>query len=448
MPPPAPGGALAPVEALPTSVTGFVGVADEGPLDSPVTVSSAAEYHAVFGPGLDAGRPLGHAVDLFFANGGAQAVVVRAPGPAPEQLVPPDGPGGLHALDDSGITVLVVPGLTADHPEQVRVALGWCAAYRAVLLLDLPPGPWTSGVRASLDEVGEHRERAAAYHPWVVVDGLAVPPSGAVAGVIARTDAQRGVWKAPAGVELRGIEGFTEALDRARTEELTGAGVNALRELPGRGRLVWGARTLAGAQTGDPATRYLSVRRLTDHVLASLTAGLDVVADRPGDAALWADVRRLSEDFLHALWRQGAFAGSRVDEACGVRCGPGQSMTEADVRAGRVVVSFWMAPVRPAEFDVHTLTLQAVPPAGRGRASSGPVDPVRVGLDRVDLGRVVSRYLEETEKNVGRILDHAQRSDPVLVVDEVDALFDRRTEGRASTGDSGAGGTSEEPGPR
>ncbi|WP_299518826.1 phage tail sheath subtilisin-like domain-containing protein [uncultured Serinicoccus sp.] len=455
MPPPAPRGTISPVEALPTAVTGFVGAAGEGPVDSPVTVRSAAAYHAVFGPSLDAGRPLGHAVDLFFAGGGTQAVVVRAAGPAPEQLVPTEGPGGLHALDHSGITVLVVPGLTTDHPEQVRVALARCAAYRAVLLLDLPPGPWTSDVGRRLDEVDEHRERAAAYHPWVVVDGLAVPPSGAVAGVVARTDAQRGVWKAPAGVELRGIDGFTEALDRTRTDELTDAGVSALREFPGRGRLVWGARTLAGAQTGDPAARYLSVRRLTDHVLASLTAGLAVVADRPSDAALWADVRRRTEQFLHALWLQGAFAGSKVDEAYGARCGPGQTMTEVDVRAGRVVLSFWMAPLRPAEFDVHTVTLQAaVPPTGLGQ----------VGRDRVDLGRVVSRYLGETEKNLGRVLDGAQRPGPVLGFDEADALFGRRARragstdeadalfGRRADGsptdDSGAHDPSEEPEPR
>ncbi|GAA4873671.1 phage tail sheath family protein [Serinicoccus chungangensis] len=451
MPPPAPGAPGTPIASLPTAVVGFVGAADTGPVGVPVTVSSAADYHAVFGPTLDADRPLGHAVDLFFGNGGQEAVVVRAAGPAAEQLVPPAGPGGVHALDDAGVTVLVVPGLTTDHPDQVRVALARCAAYRAVLLLDLPAGPWSARTRSSLDGLTEHRERAATYHPWVVVDGQAVPPSGAVAGVVARTDLERGVWKAPAGVELRGIGGFTESLDRLRTDELTGAGVNALREFPGRGRLVWGARTLAGAGAGDPGVRYLPVRRLTDHVLRSLVAGLRAVEGEPNDPALWAQARRLTEDFLHALWRQGAFAGARADDAFGARCGPGETMTEADVSAGRVVVSFWMAPLRPAEFDVHTLTLQTaatpsdVPeaegpdtdgsaggrPDGPHQVSSRP-DLVRVerrwtGLGRVDLGQVVSRYIGETEKNVGRVLDEAQGSGPALSFDEADALFGRRT---------------------
>ncbi|WP_130014814.1 phage tail sheath family protein [Serinicoccus sediminis] len=472
MPTPAPGAAGGPIVPLPTSVTGFVGAADDGPVGSPVTVTSAADFHDTFGISLGPDRPLGVAVDLFFANGGQQAVVVRAVGPAPEQLVPADGTGGVHALDRSGITVLVLPGLTSEHGDQVRAALERCAAYRAVLILDLPPGAWSSVTGVGLAGLGEHQGRAAAYHPWVLVDGMAVPPSGAVAGVVARTDAERGVWTAPAGVELRGIEGFAETLDRARTDELTAAGVNALREFAGRGRLVWGARTVAGARSGDPEWRYVPVRRLTDHVLSSVSAGLAFVADRPDDAALWVQVRRLVEDFLHGLWRQGAFAGVTADEAFGVGCGLGESMTEADVRAGRVVVSLWIAPSRPAEFDVHTLTLQAAGtasgtrqlegadthwsaggrPNGRRRASGRPgldrVERRRRGLGRVDLGRVMSRYIGETEKNVGRVLDEADRSGPLLAFDEADALFGRRTDGVESADGPEAADPPDEPDPR
>ncbi|WP_075958616.1 phage tail sheath family protein [Ornithinimicrobium sp. CNJ-824] len=214
-----PSAAGAPIKPLPTSVTGFVGAADAGPVGTPVTVTSAAHYHATFGPSLDSDRPLGHAVELFFANGGTSAVVVRSAGPAPAQLVPVEGPGGVHALDGSGVTVLVVPGLTAAHSDQMRVALGRCGASRAVLLLDLPPGPWGPTHEAALGAVTDHAERAAAYHPWVVVDGVTVPPSGAVAGVVARTDAERGVWKAPAGVELREVDASPR---RWRTRTWTG----------------------------------------------------------------------------------------------------------------------------------------------------------------------------------------------------------------------------------
>ncbi|WP_289017249.1 phage tail sheath subtilisin-like domain-containing protein [uncultured Ornithinimicrobium sp.] len=439
MPHTEPSTAGAPIQPLPTSVTGFVGAADAGPVDTPVTVTSAADYHATFGPSLDADRPLGHAVDLFFANGGTSAVVVRSAGPTPEQLVPEQGPGGVHALDGSGVTVLVVPGLTAAHPDQVRVALGWCAAYRAVLLLDLPPGPWGPAQEAALGAVTDHAERATAYHPWGVVDGVTVPPSGAVAGVVARTDAERGVWKAPAGVELRGVDGFAETLADEDVDRLVQAGVNPLRELPGRGRVVWGARTVAGGRSADPVARYVNVRRLTDHVLRSVMAGLGFVADERNDAALWARVRGLTEDFLHDLWRRGALQGAKPEQAYGVRCGPGETMTEADVLAGRVVVRLWFAPVRPAEFEVRTVHLQAAVAAGEGGSPAEPAPPVAprlvvpsvveepAAVRRVDLRRVVSRYIGETEKNLSRLFDRAQETGEVLLFDEADALFGKRT---------------------
>lgn len=430
MPSPEPSTAGAPIERLPTSVTGFVGASEDGPVDTPVTVTSAADYHATFGPGLDAARPLGHAVDLFFANGGRNAVVVRATGPDPDQLVPTDGAGGVHALGTSGITVLVLPGLTATHHDQVRTALAWCAAYRAVLVLDLPPGPWTTDTRTALDQVSEHRERAAAYHPWVVVGGVSLPPSGAVAGVIARTDAERGVWKAPAGVALRGIDSFTETIDADQNELLALAGVNALREFPGRGPTVWGARTIAGSRTAEPASRYLQVRRLTDHVLGSVTAGLQFVGAEHGERALWLRVRRLTEDFLHGLWLQGALAGTRPEDAYGARCGLGETMTEADVMTGHVVLSLWLAPVQPGEFDAHTLRLQSGMPSAPVM-SPAPVVEEEAPAFEVDLGRVVSRYLGETEKNLARLFDRAERAGRVLPIDEADALFGKRTKPRS-----------------
>lgn len=440
MPSPEPSTAGAPIQPLPTSVTGFVGAAEAGPVDTPVTVTSTAEYHATFGPSLDADRPLGHAVDLFFANGGTSATVVRAAGPAPEQLVPTEGGGGVHALDASGVTVLAVPGLTAAHHPQVSAALGRCAAYRAVLVLDLPPGPWDAATRAEVAQVGPYRERAAAYHPWLLVGGVTVPPSGALAGVFARSDAERGVWKPPANLGLHGVDGLNEALDDAAGQVLTQEGVNPLRELPGRGRLVWGARTLAGPRSAEPAHRYLHARRLTDHVLSSLVAGLGFVASEPNEAPLWARVRMLAEGFLHALWRRGALQGATPDQAYGVRCGLGETMTEADVAAGELVLSVFFATLKPAEFEAHTVRVQARAPGGMPSATGA--DPIRPGVaDRevapvalraVDLRRVVSRYIGETEKNLAELFDAAQRTGEVLLFDEADALFGRRTEVRDS----------------
>ena len=426
------------IRPLPPSVTGFVGACAQGPVDTPVAVTSAAEYHATFGPSLGADQPLGHAVDLFFTNGGTSAIVVRAQGPAPEQLVPVDGASGLHALDGSGVTVLAIPGLTATHHLQVSAALAFCAAHRSVLLLDLPAGPIDAVTRAGVQQTGPHRERAAAYHPWLTMGGVAVPPSGGVAGAIARTDAERGVWKAPANVALHGIDGFTEALGEEASEQLTQDGVNALREFPGRGRLVWGARTLAGSQSIEPAQRYLSVRRLTDHVLGSVAAGLQFVVFEPNDEPLWLRVRTMTENFLNGLWRAGALQGTKPEHAYGARCGLGVTMTQADLEAGRMILEVFLATVRPAEFDVHRLTFQTQAPGGAATAGdtqtlrTGRLSEVAASLHRVDLAQVVSRYIGETEKNLAEVFDAAERSGAVLVFDEADALFGRRTEVRDS----------------
>lgn len=443
MPHTEPSAAGAAIQPLPTSVTGFVGAADAGPLETPVLVTSAAHYHATFGPGPGADRPLGHAVDLFFANGGVSALVVRAAGPAPGQLVPDQGPGGVHALEGSGVTVLVVPGLTAADTDQVGAALERCAAWRAVLVLDLPPGPWGASTEHALGELTAHAERAAAYHPWVSAGGVSVPPSGALAGVIARVDAGRGVWKAPAGVELLGVDGLTQTVTAQEGDILSQAGVNALRDFPGRGLQVWGARTLAAARTADPSLRYVNIRRFSDHVVRSVSAGLGFVADEPGDAALWARVRQLGEDFLQDLWRQGALQGTKPEHAYWVRCGLGETMAQADVVAGRLVLELGLAPVRPAEFDVLRLHLQAlVPSAGPTTTRAGLLEvpssetpeppealepPETEQVRRVDLRRVVSRYIGETEKNLSRLLDQAARTGEVLLFDEADALFGRRT---------------------
>ena len=429
-----------PIQPLPTAVTGLVGACGQGPVDTPVTVTSAAEYHAIFGPSLGADQPLGHAVDLFFANAGTSAIVVRAQGPAPEQLVPVDGGSGLRALEDSGVTVLAIPGLTAAHHQQVSAALTFCAAHRAVLLLDLPAGPFDAVTRATVRQTGPHRERAAAYHPWLVVGGVQVPPSGAVAGAISRSDAERGIWESPANVALYGIDGFTEALGEEASELLTQEGVNALREFPGRGRLVWGARTLAGSQNIEPPQRYLSVRRLTDHVLGSLAAGMKFVVFEPNAEPLWLRVRALAENFLTGLWRAGALQGTKPEHAFGARCGLGVTMTQADLEAGRLILEVFLATVRPGEFDVHHLTFQTQTQAPGGAATAGDTQAVRAGRlsevaaspHRVDLAQVVSRYIGETEKNLAELFDAAERSGAVLLFDEADALFGRRSEVRDS----------------
>ncbi|HLS44738.1 MAG TPA: phage tail sheath subtilisin-like domain-containing protein, partial [Ornithinicoccus sp.] len=395
------------IEPLPTAVVAFVGSCDAGPVGQPVNLTSAAEYHAQFGPSLDASRPLGHAVDLFFGNGGAHAIVVRADA---DSLV-----DGVHALEGTGFTILVVPGLTVQHRDEVRAALERCAAYSAVLLLDLPDEPWIA-MQDDLAAVTEHRDRVAVYHPWVVVHGQRIPPAGAVAGVLARTDRERGVWKAPAGTgaQLLGVDSLAEQVNQSVGDAMTVAGVNALRDFGSRGLLVWGARTVASTTTPEPEHRYLPMRRLLDYVSRCVGSGLGPVVFEPNDAGLWGRVRVAVENFLQELWRQGALQGTKSSEAYYVRCGHGQTMTDLDVAGGRLVVEWGMSMLKPAEFVVMRLSL-----------ATGTVAHDALSV-RPELRREVSTYIGETEKNLAHIFE-LERTGP-LHFDEADALFGKRTE--------------------
>ncbi len=403
-----------PIRPLPTAVVAFVGACGEGPVGEPVTITSADDYHAQFGPSLDPDRPLGHAVDLFFANAADEttsAVVVRTDGS--------DVEAGVHALDGTGYTVLVLPGVTTAHTDQVRAALERCAAYAAVLLLDLPNGPWISA-QHDLDAITAHRERVAVYHPWMVVDGVSLPPAGAVAGVIARTDRERGVWKAAGGTSARlhGIDGLTEAVGQQVGDAMTVAGVNGLRDFGSQGHLVWGARTLASTATRLPEERYLPPRRLVDHVRRSVQTGLTGVVFEDDNPGLWTQVRLLVDEFLGGLWRAGALQGTKPEDAYFVQCGLGQTMTEQDVADGRVIVRWGMSVSKPAEFAISTVTLASA--------------VISRELLAHPLGPVVSRYIGETEKNLARSLEQAGRVARVLIFDEADAIFGRRTEIRDS----------------
>ena len=375
------------------SVTAFVGACAQGPVGTPVTVTSPADYHATFGPSLDASRPLGHAVELFFAGGGRSAVVVRAAGATPEDLVPEDGDPHAAVLDGTGVGVLVVAGLSVGHTVAVTRALRRCTAYSAVLLLDPPAGPWRSGTARDLAALTEHRERAAVFHPWVEVGGTALPASGAVAGVIARTDEQRGVWRAPAGTEagLRGVDGLLSELTDDDINELTGLGVNPIRDLPGYGPVVWGARVLGSVQSREPSERYLSVRRLVDHVHRSLRQGLGWAVVEPAAPETWGQVRSATTHFLHGLWRAGALVGSKESEAYFVRVGLGETMTEADLAAGRLVVTVGLATTRPAEFEVLQVTL----------LRDSPVDTAGLVLTRADGREDGEEWAENFERLPG-----------------------------------------------
>lgn len=181
-----------------------------------------------------------------------------------------------------------------------------------------------------------------------------LPPSPAIAGIYAKVDGSRGVWKAPANVSINSIYGVTDFITDAEQDTMnidpdTGKSVNAIRPFTGKGILVWGARTLEG---NSNEWRYISVRRFFIMVEESAKKATFPFVFEPNDAKTWIKVRAMLENYLSLLWRQGALAGAKPEHAFFVRCGLGQTMTAQDILEGRLIVEIGMAAVRPAEFII------------------------------------------------------------------------------------------------
>ena len=183
---------------------------------------------------------------------------------------------------------------------------------------------------------------------------ITLPPSSVMAGVYARVDKDRGVWKAPANVSLNSVIKPTKKITSEDQENLNidpvaGKSINAIRTFAGKGTLVWGARTLAG---NDNEWRYISVRRFFNMVEESVKKSSSWVVFEPNDANTWVKVRAMIENYLTILWRQGALAGAKAEDAFFVRVGLGQTMTPQDILEGRLIIEIGMAAVRPAEFII------------------------------------------------------------------------------------------------
>jgi phage tail sheath protein FI len=181
-------------------------------------------------------------------------------------------------------------------------------------------------------------------------------PCGAVAGVMARTDTERGVWKAPAGIAatLVGVPELNVPLTDAENGELNPLGVNCLRAMPAAGRVVWGARTMRGDDRLASEWKYVPVRRTALFIEESLYRGTHWVVFEPNDEPLWAQIRLNLGSFMHNLFRQGAFQGSTPQDAYFVRCDK-DTTTQNDIDLGIVNILVGFAPLKPAEFVVITI---------------------------------------------------------------------------------------------
>jgi uncharacterized protein len=198
---------------------------------------------------------------------------------------------------------------------------------------------------------------AAFYFPWIAISDprtgalKEVPPGGHVLGVYARNDEERGVFKAPTNESLRGVVQLTAHIDDSTQDPLNLRGINAIREFPGRGIRVWGARTLSSSSLW----KYVSVRRLFIFLERSIYEGTQWVVFEPNDERLWARVRDTIRLFLRTQWRLGALMGRREDEAFFITCDR-STMTQDDILNGRLICEVGIAPVRPAEFVIFRIS--------------------------------------------------------------------------------------------
>jgi len=275
-----------------------------------------------------------------------------------DQLAALFGETGIAANLDL-FNLVCVPGETTD--TVITDLQSKCAAQRAFLIVDSPANTDDATMRGDVvNYVGSDASYSAMYYPWVnAPDPLqkgairAFPPCGYVAGIMARTDARRGVWKAPAGTEatLNGVVGFDQPLNDARNGALNILGVNCLRSMPVYGNLVWGARTLDGDNNRGSEWKYVPVRRMALFLEESLFRGTQWVVFEPNDEPLWAQIRLNVGAFMNSLFRQGAFQGSTPREAYFVKCDR-TTTTQDDINRGVVNIHVGFAPLKPAEFVV------------------------------------------------------------------------------------------------
>ncbi|MEU5952115.1 phage tail sheath subtilisin-like domain-containing protein [Streptomyces sp. NPDC047525] len=271
----------------------------------------------------------------------------------------------LASIDD--IAVVAMPDTVrletdAESKQVVDALIEHCERLRYRIAIVDPPK------ESSISEVREFRARfdtkyGALYYPWVkITDPNAVPepgtptpivtlpPSGFIAGIYARSDAERGVYKAPANEVVLGITEFEHKVNYDQQSLLNPEGINALRFFEGRSNRVWGARTMSS----DPEWKYVNVRRLFIYLEHSIERATQWAVFEPNNERLWASIRQSIEDFLLVVWRTGALMGTRPEEAYFVRCDR-TTMSQNDLDNGRMICLIGVAPTYPAEFVIFRI---------------------------------------------------------------------------------------------
>jgi phage tail sheath protein FI len=268
------------------------------------------------------------------------------------------------------VSIIVLPGnpwpASGTNPI-ITQTLAHCETMRNRMLIVDPPSGLELDQANTVKSLGLPTSTYTVfYYPWVSVANpaydvdrnptapktVAIAPSSLAAGQWARTDARRGVWKAPAGVEtqLNGVAALQFAAEDLEQDQLNPLGVNVIRRLPGYSSVIWGSRTLA--TKASPEWRYVPVRRTAIFIEQSIYNGIQWAVFEPNDEPLWGSLRGNIGSFMNGLFRAGAFQGATSDQAYFVRCKLGDTMTQGDIDRGQVIVQVGFAPLKPAEFVI------------------------------------------------------------------------------------------------
>jgi phage tail sheath protein FI len=340
-----------------TSVAAFVDFFPAGPSDSACLVTSINDFARQFGPS-SGGNEAGCNVEQFFLNGGTEAWIVRVHGSNDTEAIIGDAAAktGMYALEHvAQFNLLCLPRLSGatEANEMMRAAAPYCASRRAMLLMDVPKSITdVNGIHSWVKSASFVRHNnIALYFPGVHTPTQqgGMRGTGSIAGIIARTEGQRGVWKSPAGSEavIKGVSGVERNLTDQESSSLNMLGVNVLRTFASTGSVVWGARTLSD----DSDWKYVPVRRTALYFEESIQRGTRWAAFEPNGETLWSAVRARTTDFMYNHWRMGALQGRKPEEAFYVKC-DAHTTTQQDIDNGvfNIVVGF--APLKPAEFVI------------------------------------------------------------------------------------------------
>lgn len=357
-----------PLERVETGVTAFLGVTASGPRNEPTRVGSYEQFEKVFGA---AEGYMTQSVQGFFDNGGRTAYVVNVSpesglDPTPDDFIGLTGsaPRGLAALERiDHVDLVVAPDLMFQYRRSVgfqepahvlavqRAMIDHCERlHDRFCLLDPLPG---HDLEAAIEWRGQFdSSHASFYFPFIQVrKGEEVlepmPPSGHIAGLIARADRLEGVHRAPANQPLEGLVDVAQRVRKRERDHAFDHRVNTLLAFPGRGIRIWGARTLSS----DPSFVQINVRRLFILVRKSVERYAQWVVFEPNEPSLWKKIVRSVDVFLGDLWKQGALVGAAQDEAYYVKCDEETNPPEAR-DAGQLLCEIGISPVKPAEFIV------------------------------------------------------------------------------------------------